>query len=138
MPVPFLASLSLTSIFGFIFSPVAWIIGVPWEEAGVAGSILGQKLVVNEFVAYSDLVKYFPANIAESGMTALSPKTIAILSFALCGFANLSSIAILLGGLGALVPSRRSEIAKFGIIAVLGGSLSNLMSAAIAGLFILG
>ncbi|MCJ8327711.1 MAG: NupC/NupG family nucleoside CNT transporter [Campylobacterales bacterium] len=138
MPVPFLASLSLTSIFGFIFSPVAWLIGVPWEEAGVAGSILGQKLVVNEFVAYSDLVKYFPANIAESGMTALSPKTIAILSFALCGFANLSSIAILLGGLGALVPSRRSEIAKFGIIAVLGGSLSNLMSAAIAGLFILG
>ena len=131
-----LPNISLTSIFGFLFSPVAWIIGVPWEEAQIAGSILGQKLVVNEFVAYSDLVKYMPTNIAESGMVALSPKTLAILSFALCGFANLSSIAVLLGGLGALVPSRRAQIAKFGLIAVLGGTLSNFMSAAIAGVFL--
>lgn len=131
-----LPKISLTNIFGFIFSPIAWLIGVPWEEATIAGGILGQKLVVNEFVAYSDLVKYFPGNIAESGMVALSDKTSAILSFALCGFANLSSIAVLLGGLGSLVPSRRADIAKFGLIAVLGGSLSNLTSAAIAGLFL--
>ncbi|MCP4970894.1 MAG: NupC/NupG family nucleoside CNT transporter [Arcobacter sp.] len=131
-----LPKLSLQSIFGFILAPVAWLIGVPWAEASIAGGILGQKLIVNEFVAYSELVKYFPENIVKSGMTELSEHTRAILSFALCGFANLSSIAVLLGGLGALVPSRRAEIAKFGIIAVLGGSLSNLMSAAIAGLFL--
>lgn len=129
-------NLSLTTIFGFILSPVAWLIGVPWEEANVAAGILGQKIMINEFVAYGDLVKYLPENVAESGMTALSDKTIAILSFALCGFANISSIAILLGGLGALIPQRRAEIAKFGIIAVVGGTLSNLMSATIAGLFI--
>lgn len=128
--------LSLTSIFGFILSPVAWLIGVPWEEASVAAGILGQKIMINEFVAYGDLVKYLPENIAESGMPALSDRTIAILSFALCGFANISSIAILLGGLGALIPERRAEIAKFGIIAVVGGTMSNLMSATIAGLFI--
>ncbi len=127
--------LSLTSILGFILSPVAWLIGVPWEEANVAAGILGQKIMINEFVAYGDLVKYLPANVAESGMTALSDKTIGILSFALCGFANISSIAILLGGLGALIPERRAQIAKFGIIAVVGGTLSNLMSATIAGLF---
>ena len=128
--------LSLTSIFGYLLAPVAWLIGVPWEEASIAGGILGQKVMINEFVAYGDLIRYFPANIAESGMVELSSKTIAILSFALCGFANIASIAILLGGLGALIPERRQEIAKFGLIAVLGGTLSNLMSASIAGIFI--
>ncbi len=128
-------NLSLTSILGFILSPITWLIGIPWEEAQVAAGILGQKIVVNEFVAYGDLVKYFPANVAESGMVALSDKTIGILSFALCGFANLSSIAILLGGLGVLMPKRRAEIAKFGVMAVVGGTMSNLMSATIAGLF---
>ena len=128
--------ITLTYIFGFILAPVAWLIGVPWSEAITAGGILGQKVMINEFVAYADLVKYFPANIAESGMVELSEKSRAILSFALCGFANLSSIAILLGGLGVLIPQRRAEIAKFGLIAVLGGTLSNLMSAAIAGLFV--
>ena len=131
-----LPALSLNYIFGFILSPIAWIIGVPWSEAMTAGGILGQKVMINEFVAYGELVKYFPQNIAESGMVELSAKTRAILSFALCGFANLSSIAILLGGLGVLIPKRRHEIAKFGLIAVLGGTLSNLMSAAIAGIFI--
>jgi len=128
--------LSLTYFFGIILSPVAWLIGVPWGESAIAGGILGQKIMINEFVAYGELIKYFPENIAKSGMTELSEHTRAILSFALCGFANLSSIAILLGGLGSLIPSRRAEIAKFGIIAVFGGTLSNLMSAAIAGLFI--
>ncbi len=129
-------NLSLTSILGFVLAPIAWLTGIPWEEAQIAAGILGQKIMINEFVAYGDLVKYLPANVAESGMTALSDKTIAILSFALCGFANLSSIAILLGGLGALIPQRRHEIAKFGIIAVVGGTMSNLMSATIAGLFL--
>lgn len=127
--------LSLTSILGFILAPIAWLIGVPWEEASIAAGILGQKVMINEFVAYGDLVKYFPANVAQSGMTTLSDKTLAILSFALCGFANIGSIAILLGGLGSLIPERRHEIARFGIIAVVGGTLSNLMSATIAGLF---
>lgn len=128
--------LSLSYIFGLILAPVAWIIGVPWNEAMIAGGILGQKIMINEFVAYADLVKYFPSNVAQSGMVELSERTRAILSFALCGFANFSSIAILLGGLGTMVPSRRAEIARFGLIAVLGGTLSNLMSATIAGLFI--
>jgi len=100
---------------------------VPWHEAVQAGSFIGQKLVVNEFVAYIDFV-----NIKDT----LSPHTQAIVTFALCGFANLSSIAILLGGIGAMAPSRRTEIAKLGLKAVAAGSLSNLMSATIAGLFL--
>lgn len=114
-------------ILGYIFSPLAFLIGVPWNEAVTAGSFIGQKLVVNEFVAYIDFV-----NMKES----LSAHTQAIVTFALCGFANLSSIAILLGGIGAMAPTRRNEIARLGLKAVAAGSLSNLMSATIAGLFL--
>ena len=105
---------------------------MPWSEATTIGSFIGQKLVVNEFVAYLNFVPF----LSEDAPLILSEKSKAIVSFALCGFANLSSIAILLGGLGGIAPSRRGEIAKFGLLAVAAGTLSNLMSATIAGLFL--
>ena len=116
---------------------LAFLLGVPWEEATLAGSFIGQKLVVNEFVAYINLAPYIDGEqvVAATGQM-MTPHTMAILSFALCGFANLSSIAILLGGLGSIAPTRRKEIARFGVKAVLAGTLSNLMSASIAGFFI--
>lgn len=127
--------LTLELILGYAFSPLAFLIGVPWAEAVTAGSFIGQKLVVNEFVAYLNFTPYLGENaqvIAATG-EVMSEKTTAIISFALCGFANLSSIAILLGGLGSLAPNRRSDIARMGIKAVLAGTLSNLMAATIAG-----
>ncbi|ELR66149.1 Nucleoside permease NupC [Photobacterium marinum] len=124
--------LTLELILGYVFSPLAFLIGVPWEEATIAGSFIGQKLVVNEFVAYLNFAPY----LAEGAEVVLTDKTSAIISFALCGFANLSSVAILLGGLGGLAPSRRHDIARFGMKAVAAGTLSNLMSATIAGLFV--
>ncbi len=119
--------LSLELILGFIFAPLAFAIGVPWEEAVQAGNFIGQKLVINEFVAYSN----FAPEIEN-----LSDKTVAIVSFALCGFANISSLAILLGGLGSLAPSRRNDIARLGLKSVLAGALASLLSAAIAGMLI--
>lgn len=122
--------ITLELLLGYVFSPLAFLIGVPWDEAISVGSFIGQKLVVNEFVAYSDYT-----NSLKDGLI-LSDKSQAIVSFSLCGFANLSSIAILLGGLGGIAPSRRAEIARFGLLAVVAGTLSNLMSATIAGLFL--
>lgn len=119
-------TLTIQQILGYVFAPVAWLIGVPWAEAMQAGSFIGQKLIVNEFVAYIDFV-----NVKET----LSEHTQIIVTFALCGFANLSSIAILLGGIGGMAPSRRGDIAKLGLKAVLAASLANLMSASLAGLF---
>ncbi|SGY90406.1 NupC/NupG family nucleoside CNT transporter [Moritella viscosa] len=121
--------LTIQMILGWVFSPLAFVIGVPWHEAVAAGSFIGQKLVVNEFVAFLDFVNYIKNN-------ELSEHTQIIISFALCGFANFSSIAILLGGLGSLAPTRRADIASMGLKAVLAASLANLMSAALAGLFL--
>ncbi len=120
------SDLTLQQILGVLFAPLAWILGVPWEEAGRAGSFIGQKIVLNEFVAYKALL--------DDG--SLSPLSEGIVTFALCGFANLSSIAILLGGLGGMAPSRRKDIARLGLKAVFAASLANFMSAAIAGLFL--
>ncbi|TQQ90279.1 NupC/NupG family nucleoside CNT transporter [Cronobacter sakazakii] len=130
--------LSLQLILGWLFSPVAWLIGVPWDEAMVAGSFIGQKLIINEFVAYMNFGEYLKedALVAAAGLQVLSDHTKAIISFALCGFANLSSIAILIGGLGSMAPNRRHEVAQLGLKAVAAGTLSNLMSATIAGLFL--
>lgn len=119
--------LTMEMILGFLLQPVAYMMGVPWSEAFHAGSLLGQKVVVNEFVAYINFIEI---------RDTLSPGTQAIITFALCGFANLSSIAILLGGLGTLAPSRRHEIAQMGMKAVFAATLANLMSATIAGVFI--
>ncbi|MFP1885361.1 NupC/NupG family nucleoside CNT transporter [Lonsdalea quercina] len=130
--------LSLELVLGWIFAPVAFLIGVPWSEATVAGSFIGQKLVVNEFVAYLNLSSYLKPDdvVAASGLQVLSTHTKAIVSFALCGFANLSSIAILIGGLGSMAPNRCQDIARFGMKAIAAGTLSNLMSASIAGFFL--
>lgn len=120
--------LSLQWILGWVFAPLAWLAGIPFAEIREGGSLIGQKLVLNEFVAYIEL-----ASIQEN----LTPKTRAICSVALCGFANLSSIAILLGGLGGLAPTRRQEIARLGLKAVAAATLANLTSAAIVGIFVL-
>ena len=118
--------LTLQGILGMAFAPIAFIVGVPWDEALQAGSLIGQKIVVTEFYAYISFVE-----IKET----LSAHTQVVVTFALCGFANFTSIAILLGGLGSIVPSRRKDVAKLGLRAVIGGTLANLMSAALAGLF---
>jgi len=130
--------LTMELILGWVFSPLAWIIGVPWAEAQVAGSFIGQKLIINEFVAYLNFGAYLKedAEVAAAGMQVLSTNTKAIISFALCGFANLSSIAILIGGLGSMAPKRRHDVAQLGLKAVVAGTLSNLMSATIAGIFL--
>ncbi|MEG0297482.1 MAG: NupC/NupG family nucleoside CNT transporter [Clostridium sp.] len=120
-------NLSIQSILGYVFAPLAAIIGVPWNEAVTAGSLIGQKIVLNEFVAFSSLGPI---------MGTLSAKTAAISTFALCGFANISSIAILIGGIGGMAPSRKTEVAKLGFKAIIAGTLANLLSAAIAGLLI--
>ncbi|QNF27085.1 NupC/NupG family nucleoside CNT transporter [Metabacillus elymi] len=116
---------SLELILGWVFAPIAFIIGVPWTEALQAGSYIGQKIVLNEFVAYA-------AFAPEMGN--LSQKTNIVVSFALCGFANIGSLAILLGGLGGLAPNRRPDIAKLGVRSVIAGALASLLSAAIAGM----
>ena len=114
-------------LLGYVFAPIAYVIGVPSEEMLHAGSFIGQKIVVNEFFAYVNFVEI---------KDTLSVSTQAIVTFALCGFANLSSIAILLGGIGSMAPSRRPDIAKLGMKAMLAATLANLMSAAIAGVFL--
>jgi len=119
--------LTMQRILGFLFAPVMFLLNIPWAEAQAAGGIFGEKLVLNEFVAFASLGQ---------AQEALSPRTVAILTFALCGFANISSIAIQLGALGTLAPERMPQIAKYGFHVVLAGSLSNLMSAALAGLII--
>lgn len=131
-------NLSMEFILGWIFSPIAYLIGIPWKEAMIAGSFIGEKLVVNEFVAYMHFGEYLkPAEeLILNGKSILSNHTKAVISFALCGFANFASIAILLGGLGGIAPNRRKDVAKLGLKAVLAGSLSNLMSAAIASFFL--
>ncbi|CQD31688.1 NupC/NupG family nucleoside CNT transporter [Yersinia mollaretii] len=130
--------LSLELILGWVFSPIAYLIGIPWSEAMVAGSFIGQKIIVNEFVAFMNFGQYLQAEelVKAAGLQVLSDHTKAIISFALCGFANLSSVAILLGGLGSMAPNRRHDIARFGLKAVAAGTLSNLMSATIAGFFL--
>ena len=119
--------ITLQLILGKIFQPLMYVLSVPWAEAEAAGALFGEKIILNEFVAFSHLNEY---------LAGMSPRTIAVVTFSLCGFANLSSIAILLGGLGVLVPEKRELIGRFGMKAVLAGSLSNLMSAALAGLML--
>jgi CNT family concentrative nucleoside transporter len=119
--------LTLQKILGWVFAPLMYLLSIPWAEAEAAGALFGEKLILNEFVAFSHLNEV---------LAGTSERTQAIVTFSLCGFANLSSIAILLGGLGSLVPEKRELIARLGLKAVLAGSLSNLMSAALAGLLL--
>lgn len=118
---------TLEFILGFLFAPVAFLIGIPWEEAVQAGGLLGQKVILNEFLAYVSFAEV---------RDVFSPHSQAVITFALCGFANLSGMAILMGGLAGMVPSRKSEIAQLGFKTVLAGTLSNLMSASLASIFL--
>ncbi|MGZ9899565.1 NupC/NupG family nucleoside CNT transporter [Shewanella gaetbuli] len=131
-------TLTLELILGWIFAPLAFLLGVPLADIGIAGSMIGKKLIVNEFVAYSDLSPYLqdPKMVAEAGLQVLDEKSKVIISFALCGFANIASIGILIGGLGTLCPSRKDFIAQYGVRTLIAASCSNLLSAAIAGIFI--
>ncbi len=122
-----IADLSFQGLLGYVFAPVMFLLNIPWSEAGIAGGLFGQKIVLNEFVAYIDLGKQ---------AAALSPRTVAVVTFALCGFANFSSIAIQMAVTGSLAPNQRPMIAKLGIRALIAGSLANLMSAALAGILI--
>jgi CNT family concentrative nucleoside transporter len=130
--------ITLQSILGWVFAPLAWLIGVPWHDAPLAGNFIGEKMILNEFVAYADLSPYLKSaqEVTAAGLQVLDPRTLAIVSFALCGFANFSSIAILTGGFSAVAPERRSEVARYGLRVVAAATLSNLMSAAIAGIFL--
>ncbi len=121
-------NLTMQQILGYLFQPVAFLIGVPWEETRQVGSLLGQKFMLNEFIAYLDFVANYQSE--------LTPRTQAIVTFALCGFACLSSIAIVVGGIGILVPERRAEMSQLGLLAVVAATLANLMSATIAGLML--
>jgi CNT family concentrative nucleoside transporter len=116
--------LSLSLIMGYVLSPLAWVIGVPWQDAVTVGGLLGEKVVANEFVAYTHLNEI---------QHTLTPRALLISTYALCGFANFSSIAIQIGGIGGLAPDRRSDLARFGLRAVLGGALATMMTATIAG-----
>jgi CNT family concentrative nucleoside transporter len=119
-----LVGLSLQQIFGWVFAPVAWSMGVPWRDASTVGNLLGTRMALNEFVAYSQLGALKPD---------LDPRSFTIATFALCGFANFSSIGIQIGGIGALAPSRRHDLARLGLRAMLAGTLANFVTATIAG-----
>lgn len=119
--------LSFEYLLGLVLSPLMWLMGIPWAEAVSAGNLVGQKTILNEFIAYAQLVQI---------QDSLSPHTRAVVTFALCGFANFQALAIIFGGLGTMVPSRRHEIARLGLRAVFAGFLSNLMSAALASVFL--
>lgn len=120
-------SLSIQMILGWIFAPIAFIVGIPWAESMQVGSLIGTKLVLTEYIAYINLAELTAAK-------ALSDRTIFMATFALCGFANFTSIAIQIGGIGGIAPSRKSELAAFGMKAVLAGSMANLMTATYAGM----
>jgi len=118
---------SLQQILGVLLAPVAWLIGVPWQDCPAIGSLLGTRTVLNELVAFSQLGPQ---------KATLLPRSFTIATFALCGFANLSSIGIQIGGIGALAPNKKSELARLGARAMLAGTMANLMSASIAGMLL--
>ncbi|MFC0677142.1 NupC/NupG family nucleoside CNT transporter [Lysobacter korlensis] len=120
----------MATLLGFVLAPVAWLIGVPWQDATIVGGLIGQKIVLNEFVAYLQLADIVNGNAPG---VVLSEQGRLIATYALCGFANFSSIAIQIGGIGGLAPDRRADLARFGLRAVLGGTIATLMTATIAG-----
>jgi len=121
--------LTLQRVLGWLLAPLAWLMGVPWQDAARVGSLLGIKTVLNEFLAYQELAALIQAD-------ALAPRSAVIASYALCGFANFGSLAILLGGIGGLAPTRRPEVARFGLLSILSGSLASFMTACVAGIFL--
>jgi CNT family concentrative nucleoside transporter len=121
--------LTLERLLGWLLAPLAWLMGVAWEDAARVGSLLGIKTVLNEFLAYEELAEMIRAD-------ALAPRSAVIASYALCGFANFGSLAILLGGIGGMAPTRRPEVARFGLLSILSGSLASFMTACVAGIFL--
>ena len=119
--------LTLQLILGWVFAPIAWALGVPWRDAATVGNLLGTRMVLNEFVAYSQLGPL---------KAMLDPKSFTIATFALCGFANFSSIGIQIGGIGALAPERRHDLARLGLRAMLAGTFANFLTATIAGMLL--
>jgi len=124
-----LIDLSLQQILGWIFSPLAWVMGVPWNEAGIIGSLMGEKLVLTELIAFGDLSELITTN-------SISDRSAIIASYALCGFANFASVGIQLGGIGGIAPERRKDLAKLGLKAMFGGALASWLTATIAGILI--
>ena len=124
-----LPDLSMQRVLGFVLAPLAWLMGVPWQDAARVGSLLGVKTVLNEFLAYQELGVLIRAN-------AIAERSAVIASYALCGFANFGSLAILLGGIGGLAPARRPEVARLGLLSILAGSLASFMTACVAGIFV--
>jgi CNT family concentrative nucleoside transporter len=118
---------NLQTVLGWLFRPIAWVMGVPWHDSGTIGALLGTRMVLNEFIAYSQLGPL---------KASLDPRSFTIASFALAGFANFSSIGIQLGGIGALIPERKHELARLGLRAMLAGTLANFLSATIAGILL--
>ena len=118
---------SLEAIFGYLFSPIAWVIGIPWHDCHAIGNLLGLRMVTNELVAFQRLGPM---------QATLDPRSFTIATFALCGFANLSSIGIQIGGIGALAPNKKSELARLGVRAMLAGTMANLMSASLVGIML--
>ena len=121
--------LSLQQILGWIFSPLAWVMGIPWHEAGTMGTLMGEKLVLTELIAYGDLAELRATN-------SISDRTAIIASYALCGFANFASVGIQLGGIGGIAPERRKDLAKLGLKAMFGGALASWITATLAGILI--
>jgi CNT family concentrative nucleoside transporter len=117
----------LQQIFGWVFAPIAWLIGIPWRDCAAIGNLLGVRMVLNELVAFSFLGPM---------KASLDPRSFTIATFALCGFANFGSIGIQIGGIGALAPNRKSDLARLGIRAMLAGTMANLLSAAIVGMML--
>jgi CNT family concentrative nucleoside transporter len=122
------APLTLQRILGWLFAPLAWTAGVPWDEVPAAGALLGTKTALNEFIAYIELAKMPPE--------ALAPRSQLLMTYALCGFANFGSVGILIGGMGAMVPERRGEIVQLGMKSIAAGTIATCMTAAVAGLFL--
>lgn len=121
--------ITLEGLLGQVFRPIAFVMGIPWGESALVGGLLGEKMVLNEFVAYTHLLEYMKAGV-------LSERSVIVTTYALCGFANFSSIAIQIGGIGALEPSRKSDFALFGFKALLGATLAGFTTACVAGIFL--
>jgi CNT family concentrative nucleoside transporter len=125
-------TIGLETILGWLLSPLAWIMGVPWKDCTIIGQLIGEKTVLNEFVAYMHMSQWAAANTA----APMERRSFMIGIHALCGFANFLSIAIQIGGLGVLAPSRKSDVARLGFYALLGGSLASFMTGCIAGMLV--
>jgi concentrative nucleoside transporter, CNT family len=125
-----LAKLTLADLFGIVFAPIAWLMGVPWQDASVVGRLMGEKLAINEFFAYVDMSSI----VKGQSQFHMGPRAEAIATFALCGFANFSSVAMQIGGIGEIAPSRRQDLARLGMKALVCGTMASYLSATLAGL----